>query len=189
MSISKNQIDETIAVLCREFPKCFVMFERRRRPLKLGLHLDIIAALGERIDRRLLRQALRCYTSNIHYRASQKPGAPRIDLDGNASGTVSEADAQSAAKDVASRKAALGNASVLLSGRRSSRRHHHLRNLRVGMVWLRCGKQRSDGRQLHDVGSVESLPDERLALAADPREPRGRNRHQQETSAHHFFRF
>ena len=108
MSISKNQIDETIAVLCREFPKCFVMFERRRRPLKLGLHLDIIAALGERIDRRLLRQALRCYTSNIHYRASQKPGAPRIDLDGNASGTVSEADAQSAAKDVASRKAALG---------------------------------------------------------------------------------
>ena len=29
------------------------------RPLKLGIHLDIIAALGERIDRRLLRQALR----------------------------------------------------------------------------------------------------------------------------------
>ena len=77
MSISKNQIDETIAVLCREFPKCFVMFERRRRPLKLGIHLDIIAALGERIDRRLLRQALRFYTSNIHYRASQKPGVPR----------------------------------------------------------------------------------------------------------------
>lgn len=104
MSISKNQIDETIAVLCREFPKCFVMFERRRRPLKLGIHLDIIAALGERIDRRLLRQALRFYTSNIHYRASQKPGVPRIDLYGDACGAVSEADAQSAARDVAARK-------------------------------------------------------------------------------------
>ena len=104
MSISKNQIDEAIAVLCREFPKCFVMFERRRRPLKLGIHLDIIAALGERIDRRLLRQALRFYTSNIHYRASQKPGVRRIDLYGNACGAVSEADAQSAARDVAARK-------------------------------------------------------------------------------------
>ena len=37
---------------------------------------------------------------------SQLAGAPRIDLDGNASGTVSEADAASAAKDVAGRKAA-----------------------------------------------------------------------------------
>ena len=32
--------------------------------------------------------------------------APRIDLDGNESGTVSEADAASAARDVAGRKAA-----------------------------------------------------------------------------------
>jgi sRNA-binding protein len=80
------------------------MFERRRRSLKLGIHLDIIAALGERIDRRLLRQALRFYTSNIHYRASQKPGVPRTDLYGNACGAVSEADAHSAAGDVAARK-------------------------------------------------------------------------------------
>ena len=104
MSTTRKQIDEALELLCARFPKCFVMFERRRRPLKLGIHLDIIAALGERIDRRLLRQALRFYTSNIHYGASQKPGVPRIDLYGNACGAVSEADAQSAAKDVATRK-------------------------------------------------------------------------------------
>ena len=84
MSTTRKQIDEALELLCARFPKCFVMFERRRRPLKL--------------------QALRFYTSNIHYGASQKPGVPRIDLYGNACGAVSEADAQSAAKDVATRK-------------------------------------------------------------------------------------
>jgi sRNA-binding protein len=83
------------------------MFERRRRPLKIGIVDDIVAALGDKVDRQLLGPALRFYTSNLHYRMSQQLGAPRIDLDGNASGTVSEADAISAAADVATRKTAL----------------------------------------------------------------------------------
>ena len=159
------------------------------RPLKLGLHLDIIAALGERIDRRLLRQALRCYTSNIHYRASQKPGAPRIDLDGNASGTVSEADAQSAAKDVASRKAALGQRKrpAVRPEIKSAAPPPPEPPRRDGLAAF--GKQRSDGRQLHDVGSVQSLPDERLALAEIPASLVAVTGTEQETSAHHFFRF
>ena len=171
MSISKNQIDETIAVLCREFPKCFVMFERRRRPLKLGIHLDIIAALGERIDRRLLRQALRFYTGNIHYGASQKPGVPRIDLYGNACGAVSEADAQSAARDVAARK----TRKRPRPSRRSRRRHRRRLQLRSATVWRHCGKQRSGGgRKLHDVDRAQfqsiERPGERL-LARSDREP------------------
>jgi sRNA-binding protein len=61
---------------------------------------------SDQIDRKCLGLALRHYTGNLHYRMSQKAGASRIDLDGNGAGTVSEADAASAARDVASRKAA-----------------------------------------------------------------------------------
>jgi sRNA-binding protein len=106
MTISKQQLDDTIAILCREFPNCFVLFERRRRPLKIGISADIVTALGDQLDRKLLGLALRHYTGNLHYRMSQKAGVPRIDLDGNVNGAVSEADAASAARDVAGRKAA-----------------------------------------------------------------------------------
>jgi sRNA-binding protein len=78
-----------------------VRLERRRRPLKIGISYDILARLGDQLDREPLGRALRYYTRNTFYRMSQQPGAPRIDLDGNESGTVSEADAASAAKDVA----------------------------------------------------------------------------------------
>jgi ProP effector len=107
MDVQREQINQAIELLCHKFPACFVQFERRRRPLKVGIVDDIQARLGDRIDRELLGRALRYYTRNTFYRMSQQPGAPRIDLDGNESGTVSEADAANAAKDVAARKAAL----------------------------------------------------------------------------------
>jgi ProQ/FINO family len=65
----------------------FFMFERRRLPLKLGFGPDLVAAVDPPIDRQLLGQALR-------YRQAQKVGVARIDLDGNACRTVSEADAR-----------------------------------------------------------------------------------------------
>ena len=106
MDVQREQINQAIELLCHKFPACFVQFERRRRPLKVEIVDDIQARLGDRIDRELLGRALRYYTRNTFYRMSQQPGAPRIDLDGNESGTVSEADAASAARDVAGRKAA-----------------------------------------------------------------------------------
>ena len=107
MSISKQQIDDAIALLCMRFPKCFVLFERKRVPLKIAIHIDIIAVLGEQIDRKLLGQALKYYTSNIHYRRAQQAGSPRLDLNGLPAGVVSDADARTAAKDVAAIKAIL----------------------------------------------------------------------------------
>jgi sRNA-binding protein len=65
----------------------FFMFERRRLPLKLGFGPDLVAAVDPPIDRQLLGQALR-------YRQAQKVDVARIDLDGNACRTVSEADAR-----------------------------------------------------------------------------------------------
>ena len=105
--IPREDIHATIELLCERFPQAFFQFERRRVPLKIGIREDILAVLGDAIDRPLLGLALRFYTGNLSYRRAQKAGIPRIDLDGNACGTVSEADAASAARDVASRIAAL----------------------------------------------------------------------------------
>jgi ProP effector len=106
MSTTRKQIEATIALLCERFPKCFVMFERRRVPLKVGIRDDIIAILGDQIDRQLLNAAMQYYCNNFHYRRSQKPGALRFDLDGNPCGEVSEEHAAGAAKDIAARKIA-----------------------------------------------------------------------------------
>jgi sRNA-binding protein len=106
MSIPREQLDETLTLLARQFPQCFFVPERERIPLQLGIRGDILKRLGDRIDRKLLKKTLQRYTDNIHYRMAQQPGVPRIALDGSVCGTVSEADANSAAKDVARREAA-----------------------------------------------------------------------------------
>ena len=55
MTIDRQWIDNTITVLCREFPNCFVLFERRRRPLKLGIRVTISSRPSDQIDRKLPR--------------------------------------------------------------------------------------------------------------------------------------
>lgn len=59
-----RQLDEVIALLAARFPSTFVVFQERRKPLKLSIHRDIAAAVGA-IQH--LKPALACYTSNIAY--------------------------------------------------------------------------------------------------------------------------
>ena len=126
--LARKQIDAAIELLCARFPACFVMLQYRRRPLKVGINADLVAALGEEVDRRLLGAALRDYTRNLHYRLAQKPGVARINLDGKPVGEVSEADAAHAAADVAAYRAAAirkrqeTTASLLCPNRRRRRR-------------------------------------------------------------------
>jgi len=101
MSITKARIDEVITLLATRFPKTFFVHETHRRPLKLGIHRDIGAVLGDVVDRRTLHAVLRYYVSNIAYRKSQQAGVDRIDLDGNAAGVVTELEAVNAQKGVA----------------------------------------------------------------------------------------
>jgi ProP effector len=70
--------------------------EARRRPLKIGIHADITAALGAAITWRELRNALCSYTLNHSYLLSLRPGAERIDLDGNVAGVVTADEADHA---------------------------------------------------------------------------------------------
>jgi ProP effector len=89
----KNGIEPTIeaalVLLCELFPKAFVRYEARRRPLKIGIHRDLQVALADAITDIELGCALRLYVANRVYRSRLVAGAARIDLDGNPAGTVS----------------------------------------------------------------------------------------------------
>jgi len=90
--------------LCEIWPRCFFLYQRKRRPLKLGVHRDI-AALDDAIAPRQLSSALRYYVGNRFYLAACREGADRIDLDGKPAGKVSAEEAANAAAILAGRNA------------------------------------------------------------------------------------
>ncbi len=79
--------------LAETYPR---VFGQRRRPLKVGIDLDIRAAHPE-IDPGALAACLRWWTSGIAYlRAATAVGMPRIGLDNRRCGVVTEHDAKGA---------------------------------------------------------------------------------------------
>src|SRR5262245_42560137 len=86
-----------IALLAERYPKCFLVYEGRRRPLKIGIHRDIKAALDGAITPAELHKALGIYCSNPAYLDHTRTGAWRLDLDGNPAGVVT-ADEEAHAK-------------------------------------------------------------------------------------------
>lgn len=73
------------------------------KPLKVGIHREIRACDHGLIEAELKR-ALRAYAKTDKYLASMQAGMVRIDLDGNPSGEVSEADAAGAQGILRTRK-------------------------------------------------------------------------------------
>jgi ProP effector len=105
MTANRKDIDAMIALLCEQFPRAFFQFQDRRRPLKIGVHRDILDRLGDVIDAQELRAAMRFYTGNVGYRRCQTAGADRIDLDGTVAGSVTAEEAANAAKSLAALRA------------------------------------------------------------------------------------
>jgi len=79
---------ELIGVLAKRFPAAFAVNPCYRQPLKLGIHLDILAQLSDTIAPRDLSAALRIYVSNIKYLEALVAGADRVDLNGMPAGKV-----------------------------------------------------------------------------------------------------
>ncbi len=71
------------------YPACFDW--RKPKPLKIGIHRDIIA---DGHDRKRVRKALGAYCSRPSYRKAMKPGAVRIDLVGHLAGVVTEREVE-----------------------------------------------------------------------------------------------
>ena len=97
-------VDATIMLLTEKWPSAFFMFEQRRRPLKVGIHIDVLAALDGLVTEKELARAMRFYVGNPFYLQRMTAGADRIDLNGVAVGVVTEEQAAVAARILASRK-------------------------------------------------------------------------------------
>ena len=93
-----------IARLAEAFPKAFFTYEARRKPLKVGIHDDIRAALGDAVANEL-RATLGYYCNNDAYLRQCVTGAARIDLEGSLAGSVTAEQAEHAAELLRRRRA------------------------------------------------------------------------------------
>jgi sRNA-binding protein len=83
-----KNIAAVLELLAETWPATFSIYENRRRPLKIGIHREILAALDGAITGAELSLALRVYVSNKVYRSHLTVGTPRIGLDGKSAGVV-----------------------------------------------------------------------------------------------------
>jgi ProP effector len=78
--------------LAEQFPRCFSVYDQRRRPLKIGIRSDILAA-APAFDPVALAAGLKRYTGSLGYLAGMRAGAWRVDLAGNTAGVVTAEEA------------------------------------------------------------------------------------------------
>jgi sRNA-binding protein len=93
----KAAVLATVTLLAERFPAAFFTFEGQRRPLKIGIAVDICEAVPE-LNKEHLQWALARYCMSPGYLRSLTSGAVRIGLAGDPAGTVTE---EAAAKAVA----------------------------------------------------------------------------------------
>jgi ProP effector len=89
---------DTLCSLRAKFPACFARLDHRsRQPLKLKIHIDILAAAPD-IDPINVGKALKLYTGHVAYLSQCVEGKDRVDLDGKAAGSVTMQQAAYAAE-------------------------------------------------------------------------------------------
>jgi ProP effector len=85
--------EQVLELLCARFPRTFARDPAGRVPLKRGIDRDLVARLDGAVSRSALKRALGAYTADPGYHTKLIEGAARIDLDGNAAGTVTAGEA------------------------------------------------------------------------------------------------
>jgi sRNA-binding protein len=88
-------------VLADWWPLTFAVYAPQRKPLKIGIHQDILAAAEGAIADHEVSLALRHYCNGSFYLHACVEGADRLDLDGNVAGTVTADEAAHAADKLA----------------------------------------------------------------------------------------
>jgi len=79
-----------IALLAGRYPKTFFVSGKKRKPLKVGIYHDLLAALRGLVDGQELSLTLHYYTGDIDYLKATKQGQPRFDLNGDVAGEVTD---------------------------------------------------------------------------------------------------
>jgi len=95
MPIAQNRSHSAavLELLCAQFPRCFFHDEARRQPLKVGIRNDVLLPLADAVTPSELARALQIYVNNRIYQSRLRPGATRIDLNGEPAGTVTAGEA------------------------------------------------------------------------------------------------
>lgn len=94
----------TIGRLQKLFPKAFPKSPAPKVPLKIGVHQDLLAqSQAIKIPEADLKEAIKTWCWGTRYWACIVEGAERVDLDGNAVGTVTANEA-SQARNLESRR-------------------------------------------------------------------------------------
>jgi len=81
---------QLLALLKEKYPKTFFSEADKVRPLKIDIHVDLCAALGDEYSKTAVKRALKNYAKTPEYFAVLKKGESRIDLNGEPCGVVSE---------------------------------------------------------------------------------------------------
>jgi ProP effector len=100
-SPAASRVESVIALLAQRWPRAFAVRESKRRPLKVGIHADVLAVLDGAVSAAELGGALGSYTKSSGYvRRLTRKGAERIDLNGAPAGEVSPEEANSAVMEL-----------------------------------------------------------------------------------------
>ena len=81
-----------LTILQRRWPQCFAWQNPGYRPLKIGIHEDILATPDLGLSKLEVRRCLTNLTNKVCYLRRFEVGAARIDLDGNPAGVVTAAN-------------------------------------------------------------------------------------------------
>lgn len=92
-----DKIKANIEALKKAYPKAF---NDERRPLKLGIHKEILGSEFTRTQKIELAHVLRHWCNNRIYLKNISAGGHRYDLQGNEAGEVSEENIKSATESL-----------------------------------------------------------------------------------------
>ncbi len=96
-SPARSGAETVIATLSQRWPRAFAVRQSQRRPLKIGIHVDMLAALDGAMTAAELGDALDGYVKSSGYlRRLTRAGAERIGLDGAPAGEVTPEEANQA---------------------------------------------------------------------------------------------
>lgn len=96
----REQAIDTLLTLRQRFPLAFSrLSDRKRRPLKVGIHKDIAATLPE-LGADEVARALRFYVGDVTYHRACVEGVERVDLGGEPAGIVTAEQAANSARSI-----------------------------------------------------------------------------------------
>ena len=101
----QQEILQVRAAVVHEFPNCFVPKGAPKRPLKIGIVKDLLAAGREAfpdLSVRLIKAFLTDYCGGPNYHKAMVKGAVRVDLNGSFAGIVDDSAARFARDRIAS---------------------------------------------------------------------------------------